>query len=236
LGEPQIMSRVSCFNDLTASSTVVCDNRLKAAKATIRNLQEELQKVKDQLELLVKENEELERLSITDELTGLYNQRRFHNVLDQEVINSSRQGHSLCLLFFDVDSLKTYNDTYGHIGGNNVLKAVARSLSQNINKDADSGYRYGGDEFAIILPKTHVKQAVEVAKGINRSLWKTDFQHITLSYGIAEFKSEMDSRMLFRNADEAMYMAKKLGANESYIFAKIYVYGFDVADLSAEGL
>jgi diguanylate cyclase (GGDEF)-like protein len=162
----------------------------------------------------------------------LYNQRHFRNRLEQEVARNKRQKHPLCLLFFDVDGLKAYNDTYGHLGGDDVLKAISQSIRRNV----DSGYRYGGDEFAVILPEVHAEQAAEIARRINASLRKTGFQHqaffqnVTLSFGVAELGPEMDSDTLFRYADDAMYMAKKGRRIESDVgIDKIYVYGSDSA-------
>jgi diguanylate cyclase (GGDEF)-like protein len=228
LRESEIVSRAVLLDKLAATSAPIYDDRLEAAGVVIKELQKELEEVKERLESLAKKNGELERLSITDQLTGLYNQRYFYDILHQELVKSIKQEHPLCLLFFDVDGLKTYNDTYGHIGGNEVLKVVAQSLSENLG-DADSGYRYGGDEFAAILPKTSVEQAVKVARNINKSLRKTDFQYVSLSFGVVELTSEMDSETFLGHADEAMYMAKKLGMNMSGTFIdKIYVYAGDI--------
>jgi|GEM_PF-1434901 len=222
------------------------DSQLESAKAIIRSLKEELEMTKKQIELLWEKNKELEELSITDELTGLYNQRHFRNRLQQEVVRNRRQKHPLCLLFFDVDGLKAYNDTYGHLGGDDVLKAISQSIRRNV----DSGYRYGGDEFAVILPEVRAEQAVEIAKRINISLrgigsqHQSFFQNVTLSFGIAELRPEMDSKTLFRHADDAMYMAKKgrriesdqalkkldqrgVGDFSHAGIDKIYVYGSD---------
>jgi len=200
-----------------------CDARLEAAKAVIKSLQEELEASRKQIDRLQEKNRELEKLSITDELTGLYNQRQFYKTLEQEAINSKKRKNSLCLIFFDVDGLKTYNDTYGHSGGDDVLKAVAQSLSQNIEKGTGSGYRYGGDEFAAILTEVYADQAVQFARGINEGLRKIGFQHVSLSFGIAELRSGMDSKTLFSHADDAMYVAKRRkGANAE---EKIHVYG-----------
>ena len=206
-------------------ATKGCDDQLEAARAIIRSLQGELEAAKRQVELLRKRNKNLERLSITDELTGLYNQRHFHNRLEQEVARNGRQKHPLCLLFFDVDGLKKYNDTYGHSGGDEVLKTVAQVLLQNVRGNVDSGYRCGGDEFAVILPEIYAEQAVEVARRINRGLQEAGFQRITLSFGVAELDAEMDSKILFKRADEAMYMIKKGKSAEIGTFAdKIHVY------------
>jgi len=185
----------------------------------IRGLQKELEAARKQIELLQEKSKEFERLSITDGLTGLYNQRHFYDILEQEVARNRRQKHPLTLLFLDVDGLKFYNDTYGHSGGDEVLKAVAQSLSRSIRENVDSGYRYGGDEFVGILSEVRAEQAVEIAQRVNSCLQEMDLQHVTLSFGIAELGPEMDSETLFKHADEAMYMAKK--STES----TIYVYG-----------
>ena len=209
------------------------DNQLEAARAIIRSLQEELEVARSQMESLWGKNRELEELSITDELTGLFNQRHFHDRLEQEVARNRRQRHPLCLLFFDVDGLKIYNDTYGHLGGDDVLKAVARSLSQSIRKNVDSVFRYGGDEFAVILLEAHAEQAVGVAKRVNRSLQKAGFHDVTLSFGIAELGTEMDSKTLFKHADDAMYMAKRgRGVKFGDCIDKIYICGSDRLEAS----
>ena len=190
----------------------------ESAENIVKALQEELSAARKQIELLQVKIGELENLTTIDELTGLYNQRHFYDKLEQEVARNRRQKHPLCLLFFDVDDLKKYNDAYGHSTGNNVLKAVAQSLAQSIRKHVDFGYRYGGDEFAAILPEVNAAQAVEVARRINGFLRKTNFQHVTLSFGVAELGPEMNGRTLFEYADKAMYVAKK------GVESKIYVH------------
>ena len=190
----------------------------KVAQDVIEALKTELEAARKQIGLLQERNSELEELANIDQLTGLYNQRHFYDRLEQEVTRNKRQKHPLCLLFFDVDKLKTYNDAYGHLTGDNVLKAVAQSLFQSIRKHVDSGYRYGGDEFAAILLEVHAGQAVEIPKRINRYLRKTDFQHVALSFGIAELGPEMDSRTLFEHADKAMYVAKQSDKDKICIY------------------
>jgi two-component system cell cycle response regulator len=185
------------------------ENEEKELYGQIEKLRGELEAAKQQIELLQKRNELLERLYITDELTGLYNQRRFHDRLEREVAEHEKQQNPMCLLFFDVDGLKMYNDNYGHLGGDDILKAVAQSVTGNIRKDADSGYRYGGDEFAVILPETRTEQAVETAKRVNQGLRQAGFHNVNLSFGVAELGPGMDSKTLFRHADDAMYMAKR---------------------------
>jgi two-component system cell cycle response regulator len=200
-------------------------DQLRSAEIIIKNLQEELEAARKQIECLREKNEELKKLSITDELTGLYNQRHFYSMLEREAADGRKKKHPLCLLFFDVDGLKKYNDTHGHSGGDDVLKAVAQGLSRSIENNIGSGYRYGGDEFAVILPESRAEQAVEIAKGINEGLRKTEFQHVTLSFGIAELGPGMDSKSLFSHADDAMYVAKRCKSIEYNDEEKIHVYG-----------
>lgn len=201
-------------------------NNLGDAINFIKSLQKELEAVKKKLELLQIKNEELENLSITDDLTGLFNQRHLFRILKEEVERNKRQNHSLCLIFLDVDNLKAYNDTFGHSEGDNVLKIVAKSISSNIRKDVDSGYRYGGDEFAVVLPEVHAEQAVEIAIRINSNLQKNNPKNVKLSFGIAELRPEMDSKTLLASADKAMYVAKRSEVVEDidgFVY-KIYVY------------
>ncbi|MGB9594699.1 MAG: GGDEF domain-containing protein [Candidatus Poribacteria bacterium] len=169
----------------------------------------EIASLKEQLKLLKEENKRLKELSITDELTGLYNWRHFHNNLDAEVARNKRQNHHLSLIFLDVDGLKSFNDTYGHSGGNEILKAIAKSINESIRKDVDSAYRFGGDEFAIILPEVKSEQAVKIAKRIAENLLKSNFANVSISFGIAELDSNMDSETLIKYADSAMYLSKQ---------------------------
>lgn len=186
-----------------------CYDQLEVTRALVRGLQEEMEIAEEQMKLLLESIKGLEKTSITDALTGLYNQRHFHDSLEQAVTRNKRQKHPLCLLFFDVDGLKIYNDNYGHLVGNDVLRAVAKSLSQSIRKNVDSGYRCGGDEFAAILPEVNAEQAVEIAMRVNRNFRKKGFQYVSLSFGVAELGPETDSKTLFKHADDAMYMAKR---------------------------
>jgi len=191
-----------------------------------KELHERIEKLQRELEVLRKRNEELEKLCITDELTGLYNQRHFWDRLGQEVGEHKKQRRPLCLLLFDIDDLKTYNDTHGHLGGDNVLKGIAQSVTENLKLKTDaSGYRYGGDEFAAILPDAHAEQAVETARRINQGLRDAGLHNVSLSFGVAELGPGMDIRTLFRHADDAMYMAKRgRDAEIEPSVGKIYVY------------
>jgi len=185
------------------------DKQSNTEEDILKSLKKELEIVKKQLELLQEENKKLKELSIRDELTGLYNWRYFHDRLEQEVARNKRQNHPMCLLFLDVDGLKVYNDTYGHSGGNDVLKTIAQSINQSIRNEVDSAYRFGGDEFAIILPEVQSDQVVSIANRIVEKLSNTIYYDVKLSFGIAELTMDMDSEMLLKCADNAMYIAKR---------------------------
>ncbi len=175
----------------------------------IDDLIKEIKSLKERLEILKEENKRLKELSITDDLTGLYNWRCFHERLTIEIARNRRQNHPLSLIFLDVDSLKSFNDTYGHPGGNEVLKTIAKSINKSIRRDIDSAYRIGGDEFAIILPEVRSEQAVRIAERIIKNLSKSDFANVSISFGIAELDSDMDDKMLVKCADDAMYLSKR---------------------------
>ena len=138
---------------------------------------------------------------------------------DDEWNRCLRLNMPITLAIIDIDYFKSLNDTYGHQAGDECLKIIAALLKRFSKRPSDICARYGGDEFAIILPEVRPGQAVEIARRINGRLQKTDFHHVTLSFGVAELGPEMDSRTLFENADKAMYMAKEKTKD------KIHIYG-----------
>jgi diguanylate cyclase (GGDEF)-like protein/PAS domain S-box-containing protein len=151
---------------------------------------------------------ELTRLSITDDLTGLYNQRHFIEKIEEEVDRARRVGYSLCLVIFDVDDFKTYNDTYGHLKGNEILKAIGAITLHSIRKDVDSAYRFGGDEFALILPYADNDTADEI---IERIVSRTTgrLEGVTISSGIAVLGDGISAHDLIHLADQFMYRQKE---------------------------
>lgn len=168
--------------------------------------------------LLEKERleEEVRRLSITDDLTGLYNHRHFFKTLEAELVRMKRQGTSLSLLMFDIDNFKQYNDLHGHIEGDRVLKKIGSIVKTSIRSNVDSGYRYGGDEFAVLLVGATREQALGIAERIRSSIEGSGFEKITVSIGLAEFKDQYDLEDFVKTADHAMYVAKNLGGNQIY--------------------
>ncbi|RPI78500.1 MAG: diguanylate cyclase [Desulfobacteraceae bacterium] len=149
---------------------------------------------------------ELSRLSITDSLTGLFNQRHFYKRLSDEFLRSSRQKVKFALILLDLDNFKSYNDTHGHLAGDEILKSVGLIINQSIRVGVDSGYRYGGDEFAIILIDANLNIAHGIGKRIQESLSKN--QNIRISIGYAEFNDHITMEEIISEADEQLYKSK----------------------------
>ena len=168
----------------------------------------------------IKLEKELLELSITDGLTGLHNQRHFFKELDKEMERAGRQRTPLSLLLFDLDDFKAYNDLNGHLEGDKVLKSVSPAVLKSIRR-MDSAYRYGGDEFTVILPGATKKEAAKVAERIRKSFKTLPYlQGISLSIGLVEFDPKYDLTAFIQHADEAMYSAKKMGGNQIFIYPK----------------
>ena len=162
---------------------------------------------------------ELRRLSTYDALTGLYNRRHLDENLRNEAIRASRQDYDLYLLLIDVDDFKTYNDKYGHQEGDRLLRELAQIINRNIRLNVDSGYRYGGDEFAVTLIHASPRQAVMVAERFRREYNERNLIPTSLSIGIARLKNssnDMDKDLdnMIREADQALYLAKNNGCDQ----------------------
>lgn len=199
-------------------------NRLELL-ARIRSLIR-IKRLYDALEEKISELEntqtKLKAMAIRDELSGVYNYRYFRQQLFHEITRSTRFKYPVSLIIFDIDNFKHYNDTYGHPNGDQIIKRFADLIRDNIRK-VDILSRYGGDEFAIILPGTRRKFAVNVAeklRGIIEAAYfpqkKRSRNGITCSAGIADFPSDAkDAEELLQLADIALYVAKEKGKNQT---------------------
>jgi diguanylate cyclase (GGDEF)-like protein len=156
---------------------------------------------------------ELFYLSIHDSLTALYNRRYLYQKLLEEVERAKRQKRHLALIIVDVDHFKEYNDTHGHLDGDQALVMIGQILAASIRQNVDTAYRYGGDEFAILLIETDLVQALRIAERIRRSFESKKVNGCTLSLGVAQLMAEDETQDLIRKADEAMYTAKRAGGN-----------------------
>ena len=163
--------------------------------------------------------EELERLSVTDGLTGLYNRNHLMETITKEVARSDRQEEPFAAMMIDLDHFKKYNDTHGHLGGDKILVKMSAIFSDCI-REVDYAARYGGEEFLILLPGTDLEGGVEVAERIRNRLADTKLDDekkkvgITLSIGVAEFPQHGDTaEAIIAAADAALYQAKRRGRN-----------------------
>jgi diguanylate cyclase (GGDEF)-like protein len=154
---------------------------------------------------------DLERLSITDALTGLSNRLRMMEVLENEVRRSRRLRHHFSVVMADVDLFKRYNDEHGHPAGDIVLKRVA-AIMREASRDVDFVARYGGEEFLIMMPETEIDGATEFAERIRKKLAteRLPAGRITLSLGVSAFPMHGDTPdQLIAEADAALYLAKR---------------------------
>ncbi len=161
----------------------------------------------------------LQRLAITDGLTELYNSRQFYSQVEQEIGRSNRYEHPLALLLLDIDLFKDYNDTYGHLEGDKVLQRIGKIITSCLRR-MDTAYRYGGEEFTILLPETKAAEAVTVAERIRTGIYKAKFKplpgkkiSITVSVGVTEYLQNESISEFIQRADQAMYLSKKEGRN-----------------------
>ena len=180
--------------------------------AQIKEYTSVLETQKTQMEAV---NAELEALALRDGLTGLGNRRAFEQRMALELSRAARYGHSLSLVMLDVDCFKEYNDTFGHVDGDEVLRILADALTDK-SRETDFFARYGGEEFAIILPHTDGEGTLVVAERLRRRLEKKLWPHraVTASFGAATLSPVMtDGHDLVRAADAALYAAKNAGRN-----------------------
>ena len=168
--------------------------------------------------------EKLQHLSVTDDLTNLSNHRFFHDRLHYEYSRARRYNHSLGCIMIDVDFFKTVNDTYGHVAGDEALKAIG-GLIASATRDTDIVARYGGEEFAILLPNTDLGGTVRCAENIRQTIQETAIEtnetplKITVSAGVASLTPNVDDEEdLLRRADAALLESKESGRNMVSVF------------------
>lgn len=180
-----------------------------------------LREMQKQLE---ESNRELQRLSSLDGLTGLSNRRNFDEQLDKEWRRAQRADIPLSLILIDIDHFKLYNDTYGHLAGDECLQSVANALKATIVRPSDLVARYGGEEFVVILPDTKADGAAVVAENLRKNInalqrshsASTTADHVSISLGIAQadFSSMTTLEELIDRADKGLYEAKESGRNQ----------------------
>jgi diguanylate cyclase len=181
--------------------------RLSASKQEINQLQEHLEAVRTE--------------SLTDPLTTLANRKSFDEALVRAIGNARGKNEHLSLVMTDVDHFKRFNDTYGHLTGDQVLRLVAISVKQNV-KGQDIAARYGGEEFAVVLPNTVLRSAITLAEHIRRAVMTKDLMkrstgeslgRVTISLGVAALRPDDTPQSLIERADICLYAAKRSGRN-----------------------
>ncbi len=168
-------------------------------------------------EALIESERKFRELSIIDDLTQLYNSRHFHNQLKMEIDRADRYGQPLAMLFLDLDDFKRFNDTYGHVEGDRVLSLLGQVITGQL-RQTDSAYRYGGEEFIILLPLTAGRDGAVTAERIRVEFKQRAITpatggdvHMTVSIGVAQYRPGEDMKAFVSRADRLMYQAKKSG-------------------------
>ncbi len=181
--------------------------RLNASKQEITQLQQNLETVRNE--------------SLTDPLTSLANRKFFDQALATAIEDAIGRGEPLSLMMTDVDHFKKFNDSFGHLTGDQVLRLVAMSVKQNV-KGQDTAARYGGEEFAIVLPNTVLRSAITVADHIRRAVMSKELMkrstgehlgRVTISIGVATLQKGDTAQSLIERADTCLYAAKRNGRN-----------------------
>ena len=188
-------------------NNLALEERLSASKQEINQLQENLNVVRSE--------------SLTDPLTSLANRKHFDESLAQAIAEATERSEPLSLVMSDIDHFKNFNDTWGHLTGDQVLRLVAMSLKQNV-KGQDIAARYGGEEFAVILPNTVLRSALTVADHIRRAVMSKELMKrstgqnlglVTISLGCATARKGDTAQSLIARADACLYAAKRNGRN-----------------------
>ena len=202
------------FKDLVSSTAT-----FKAKSETIGQKLEESTK---EIEALRKNLEQVTNASQRDFLTGVYNRRTFEQLFDEQLLVSREQKAELSLLMLDIDHFKRFNDKFGHLLGDEVLKTVAHALTNTL-KGRDIVARFGGEEFIIMLPETPIEGAVRVAEMIRSTIASKELKQrntgenygtITVSIGVSRLRLDSDTLpTLIKRADDALYRAKRDGRN-----------------------
>ena len=209
--------------NIGASDFVIKPVRLEELLLRLKRVLKERELTNERIRMM----EKLQKLAITDGLTRLYNSRSFYSQLELEVDRFNRYQHPLTLLLLDIDHFKDYNDKYGHLEGDKVLVRFSQIIRSCLRTN-DSAYRYGGEEFTVILPETAGEEARTVAQRIRAALEAEPFSPedgeevtVTISIGVTEYHPKEELSTFIQRADQAMYRSKRSGRNKvSMLYAE----------------
>jgi diguanylate cyclase len=216
-------AQIDDTTDLNALRSVI--NRLvvtaKDIEQTNQKFEAHLKESKHEINQLQKHLDAARTEILTDPLTTLSNRKHFDQTIVKAIADAAANGTPLSLVMSDIDHFKSFNDTYGHLTGDQVLRLVALSLKHNV-KGQDLAARYGGEEFAVILPNMELDQAATVADQIRRAVVQRDLMkrstgenlgHVTISLGVATLRPGDTPQSLIERADNCLYAAKRSGRN-----------------------
>jgi diguanylate cyclase len=201
-----IESLVQTANEMQNNNNKL-EARLNASRQEISQLQQNLETVRNE--------------SLTDPLTGLSNRKHFDNAIAKALGEAIERNEPMSLIMTDIDHFKSFNDTWGHLTGDQVLRLVAMSMKQNV-KGQDIAARYGGEEFAVVLPNTVLRSALTVGDHIRRAVMSKELMkrstgqnlgRVTVSVGIATVRNGDTAQTLIARADGCLYAAKRNGRN-----------------------
>jgi two-component system cell cycle response regulator len=228
-------------DEMIASQVIQCGayDYLPKSRISKKSLARIIQNTLDKFRMKTEIKQAMEKmaeLSTKDELTDLYNRRYFMESAEREAAGSARYGKDLCLLMLDLDFFKQINDNHGHPAGDTVLKQTARVLKESI-RQYDIACRYGGEEFAVIMPNTRLSGARTFSERLREKfesttvLYESKELRFTVSIGLAQFAPEIDQSIgdLIKRADDGLYAAKKQGRN------RVVAVGEDTLQAVAEG-
>lgn len=216
------------FNRIELLARVHSALKLKHETDCRKERESALLEITSQLETI---NETLRKLTFRDGLTGVANRRYFDETFTSEFGRAKRQSSALSIIMLDVDYFKLYNDTYGHLQGDDCLKLISLAIQGSLKRPGDFVARYGGEEFIIVLPETDLKNAVLLAEKLRSSIEDLRIPHtsslchdvVTVSIGISclEPKSDLSMEELLYYADKALYHSKENGRNRASLYTKV---------------
>jgi diguanylate cyclase (GGDEF)-like protein/PAS domain S-box-containing protein len=212
--------------ETTARSVKQPDGTIEGFVAVSRDVTER-KKMEEHLKIV---NEQLQKLSLMDGLTGIANRRHFDHTFEKEWLRAIRHQHEIALIMFDIDDFKQYNDEHGHLQGDECLKAVAAKALETFQRSTDFVARYGGEEFMVILPQTPLEMSMKLAEKLRDNIQSLIIPHpysdhgtrVTISIGVAHQMPLMDSEPLqfIDHADQAMYASKRAGRNRVSLYSR----------------
>jgi diguanylate cyclase (GGDEF)-like protein len=229
LFQQRILKRIGVFNQMLLSRSQGFDYQIELdGNDEITDLVETFNEFTQTIEI---QKQKLEKLSMSDGLTGIANRRALDIRLKHDIELSVRQRSTVTILLMDIDCFKLYNDNYGHLAGDQCLKDVSKVICDSLNRDSDFVARYGGEEFVCVLPDTDIQGAIGVANNIIEKMKYVALPHqysnvadyVTMSIGIATSQPSevLTPETIVKRADTALYVAKSSDKNSYSLYSSV---------------